>query len=86
MAPPPLPLIMGMAASIDISVELNNTYGNPTLGSKMTQGLIFAFFLHSFFSLSIEEINKEKHALNDTNDSLSRDLTKYDAEKFVSLF
>jgi hypothetical protein len=86
MAPPPLPLIMGVAASIGISVELNNTYRYPALGSNTTQGLIFAFSLYSFFSLSIEEINKEKHALNDTNDSLSRDLTKYDAEKFVSLF
>lgn len=34
---------------------------------------------------SITEINNEKHALNDTNDSLSRDLAKLDAEKFVTL-
>lgn len=30
---------------------------------------------------SIEEINREKHALSDTNESLSRDLAKIDAEK-----
>jgi hypothetical protein len=40
-------------------------------------------FLSQFFSFSIEEINKEKHALSDTNESLSRDLTKLDADKFV---
>lgn len=33
------------------------------------------------FCFSIEEINREKHALNDTNESLSRDLAKMDAEK-----
>ncbi len=40
-------------------------------------------FLSQFFPFSIEEINKEKHALSDTNESLSRDLTKLDADKFV---
>jgi hypothetical protein len=35
------------------------------------------------FLFSIEEINREKHALSDTNDSISRDLAKIDAEKLV---
>lgn len=34
-------------------------------------------------SSSINEINREKHALNDTNGSLSRDLARLDTEKFV---
>jgi hypothetical protein len=37
----------------------------------------------NYFLFSIEEINREIHALSDTNDSISRDLAKIDAEKLV---
>lgn len=55
-----------------------------TISQLETKYMKFHFYLNlGLFSFSIEEINREKHALSDTNDSISRDLAKIDAEKFV---
>ncbi len=66
------------------SLEKENQMLRETISQLETKQMKFNFNSFSnYFLFSIEEINREKHALSDTNDSISRDLAKIDAEKLV---
>ena len=64
------------------NAQRNNQSIRDEVNSLFSNGNSFRRFLYS----SIEEINREKHALSDTNESLSRDLAKIDAEKCEHFF